>query len=80
MVLDWTNIYVSNLQAAQAKLGIPTAGSPVDDLALTTGAPTGGTAAPWKLGSVVAGAVVPDGTRYLEVEIGGVVYKLIVAA
>ena len=41
-----------------------------------TGAPTGGTAARWKLGSRVAAAVVLDATQYIEVDIGGTLYKL----
>lgn len=33
----------------------------------------------WKLGTVVAGAVAPDGANYVEVDIGGVTVKLIKA-
>jgi hypothetical protein len=43
---------------------------------ITTGAPTTGTAAPWKFGSRVAAAVALDATQYIEVEVGGVFYKL----
>jgi hypothetical protein len=43
---------------------------------LTTGTPTGGTAAAWKLGSRVAATVVVNTTEYIEVDIGGTLYKL----
>lgn len=42
--------------------------------------PSGGTARPWKFGSVVAGAVSLDTANYVEVEINGVAYKLLKAA
>lgn len=44
---------------------------------ITTGAPTGGTAAAWKLGSVVSGiAATMVTTNYVQVDIGGVLVKL----
>jgi len=43
---------------------------------LTTGAPSGGTAAAWKLGSRVAATVVLDTTQYIELDVGGTLYKL----
>jgi len=43
---------------------------------IKTGAPTTGTAATWKLGSKVAAAVTLDTNNYIEVEVGGVFYKL----
>ena len=43
---------------------------------IKTGAPTTGTAATWKLGQRVAAAVVLDTTQYIEVDIGGTLYKL----
>jgi hypothetical protein len=43
---------------------------------IKTGAPTTGTAAEWKLGSRVAAAVALDTTQYIEVDIGGTLYKL----
>ena len=46
---------------------------------LRTSVPSGAAAASWKLGSLVTGAVVADATRSIYVDIGGVVYKLIVA-
>lgn len=41
-----------------------------------TASPTGGTAKPWRLGNVVSQAVSLDVTRYVEVEIDGVLQKL----
>ena len=43
---------------------------------IKTGTPTGGTAAAWKLGSRVAATVVVNTTEYIEVDIGGTLYKL----
>jgi hypothetical protein len=43
---------------------------------IKTGAPTTGTAAAWKLGSRVAATVVVNTTEYIEVDIGGTLYKL----
>jgi len=43
---------------------------------IKTGAPTSGTAAAWKLGSRVAATVVVNTTEYIEVDIGGTLYKL----
>lgn len=49
------------------------------DGALTSGTPSGGTAAPWKLGSYVTNSVTVSTTNYVEVEINGVLRKLVVA-
>jgi hypothetical protein len=43
---------------------------------IKTGAPTGGTARNWKLGSVISQAVEIDGGNYVEVEINGVFRQL----
>jgi hypothetical protein len=43
---------------------------------IKTGAPTTGTAAEWKLGSRVAATVVLDTTQYIELDVGGTLYKL----
>lgn len=43
---------------------------------IKTAAPTTGTAANWKLGSRVAATVVVNTTEYIEVDIGGTLYKL----
>jgi hypothetical protein len=42
---------------------------------ITTGTPTGGTARPWKLGSYITTA--PSATGYIQVEINGILYKLL---
>ena len=44
---------------------------------ITTGAPTDGTAAPWRLGSY--NATAPTATGYVEVLVNGVKYKLLAA-
>jgi hypothetical protein len=44
--------------------------------ALKTSAPSGGTAAEWKFGSVVSGSVALDGSKYIELDIGGTLYKV----
>lgn len=41
-----------------------------------TSAPSGGTAQPWKLGSIASAASALDTTRYVEAEINGVACKL----
>ena len=43
---------------------------------IKTAAPTTGTAAEWKLGSRVAAAVALDATQYIELDVGGTLYKL----
>ncbi len=43
---------------------------------IKTAAPTTGTAAAWKLGSRVAAAVALDATQYIELDVGGTLYKL----
>lgn len=48
----------------------------VDNGALQTAAPSGGIAAPWKLGSIVPVSVVMDSTRYVTAEVGGITCKL----
>lgn len=45
---------------------------------IKTAAPNTGTAANWKLGSYKAAAVVVSTTNYIEVDIGGTLYKLAV--
>ena len=48
--------------------------------AIVTGAPPGGTAQPWLLGSVVTASSVLDTTRYVQASINGVVCKLALIA
>ncbi len=47
---------------------------------ITTGAPSGGTAAAWKLGVKVDAVVVLDTAKYLQVDIAGVAYKVALAS
>lgn len=58
------------------KFTLSTAGNLEITGTLKTGVPTGGTAAEWKLGSRVAATVVVNTTEYIEVDIGGTLYKL----
>lgn len=46
---------------------------------LQTAAPVTGTAGVWKLGIRVAAAVVLDTTQYIQLDVGGTLYKLAVA-
>jgi hypothetical protein len=61
-------------------VAIGTTTSPSDKLliggSIRTAAPNTGTAASWKLGSRVAATVVVNTTEYIEVDIGGTLYKL----
>jgi len=43
---------------------------------VTTGTPNGGTAGAWKLGVRVAATTTLDTTQYLQVDIGGTLYKV----
>ncbi len=76
MILNGQPLIVQQLSDAQRKLGI---GGDFVATSYTSDAPTGGTAAPWMLGDIVVGAVTPDATRYVLIEVGGVPVKLIVA-
>jgi hypothetical protein len=54
-----------------------TTGALIASSSITTAAPSGGTAAAWKLGSVVTGiAATLITTSYLQVDVGGTLYKL----
>ncbi len=59
--------------------GAITASSGTFSTTLATAAPAGASAGLWKLGSLVTAAVVVDTTRSVFVDIGGTVYKLLVA-
>jgi hypothetical protein len=43
---------------------------------IQTGAPSGGTAAPWRLGQFITAGVVFDSNHYVEIDIGGALRKL----
>ncbi len=79
---------LSVVSAGVIGVGTGAAGSTAGTLQLTTltasgtiatGAPAGSSAGLWKLGALQAGAVVLDTTRSIFVDIGGTVYKLMVA-
>lgn len=79
----------SRLTANSVALGNGTAGDFSGALKLASvtatgayisGAPSGGTAAAWKFGSLVTAAVVVDTTRYVQLDVGGTLYKMIVAS
>jgi hypothetical protein len=46
---------------------------------ITTGTPTGGTAGAWKLGIRVAATVLFNTTQYIQLDVGGTLYKLALA-
>jgi hypothetical protein len=48
-------------------------------LSFKTGAPSGGTAGVWKMGVRVAATVALDTTQYVQLDIGGTLYKLAIA-
>jgi len=63
------------------QLHVTNAGNLTVRSSVTTGAPTGGTAGAWKGGiAVTTTGVVPSTTKYIQLDIGGVLYKLVVAA
>lgn len=55
------------------------ASADIECLSLKTGPPNGGTAAKWKGGVLVTAAVTPDTTRYIELDVAGTLYKVIVS-
>ena len=70
-------VYSANLAAISnvAGAGIAVAGGIINTGSLTTGAPSGGTAAAWKLGAVAT--VSPTSpNRTIEVDIGGTIYYI----
>jgi hypothetical protein len=46
---------------------------------IQTGAPSGGTAKPWKLGAYQTNTVILDTAHYLQIEVDGVAYRLALA-
>jgi len=72
-----TNLYLYNYNTSSATIDISYTNNLVTfTSAIKTGAPTTGTAAEWKLGSRVAAAVALDATQYIELDVGGTLYKL----
>jgi len=79
-------LYIAAGATATTHWGIYQAGSDDNFLtgkitaaSYTSGAPSGGTAGVWKLGILVTTATVFDSTRYIQVDVGGVAYKICVA-
>jgi hypothetical protein len=60
------------------RLADDTANAALESASLKTDAPAGGTAATWKLGVRVAATTLLDTTQYIEVDVGGTLYKLAV--
>ncbi|MGP1666381.1 MAG: hypothetical protein ACTS5I_10840, partial [Rhodanobacter sp.] len=52
----------------------------VTGLSFTSGAPNGGTAAAWKLGTYVTETVALDTAHYVELDIAGTLYKVAVCS
>ena len=57
------------------RLADDSANAAFEALSLKTGAPAGGTSGTWKVG--VYNATAPSATGYVEVDIGGTLYKLL---
>lgn len=68
---------VSGLLVGQASLNIT--GNMLCTGVISTGAPSGGTSAQWKLGSRVTSGCTTDFNKYLEVDIAGTLYKVMTA-
>jgi len=77
---DGKLIFRTSLNAtASDQLTISSSGAATFSNTITTAAPSGGTAGNWKLGSRVASSMAFDSTQYIEVDIGGTLYKLALA-
>jgi hypothetical protein len=74
--LDINPTFTNGAFTGVTNLGLRVTGAATFSSTVTTGAPTGGTAAAWRLGSRVAAAVALDATQYIELEVGGTLYKL----
>ncbi len=59
--------------------GLTGAGNIACSAGIKTGAPSGGTSATWKLGVLVTAAVTADTTRYIQLDVGGTLYKVIIS-
>ncbi len=67
-------IQIGNTSSTIATIGGADGAIQTGDTNLATG-----TFAPWQLGDVVVAGSTPDATKYLEIAIGGVPYKLVIA-
>ena len=64
---------------ALAATGTANISGAVTGLSYTSGAPNGGTAGVWKLGIRVADTVILDTTQYIQLDVGGTLYKVAIA-
>ena len=71
---DTKNVLIGSQTDTGEKLQVTGTVKTTDSI--TTGTPNGGTAGAWKFGSRVAAAVALDATQYIELDIGGTLYKL----
>jgi hypothetical protein len=71
---DTKNVLIGSTTDTGEKLQVTGTVKTTDSI--TTGTPNGGTAGAWKFGSRVAAAVALDATQYIELDIGGTLYKL----
>jgi len=71
-----TNHALAFLTNNTEKMRLDTSGNLEIVGSMKTAAPAGGTQGAWKLGSRVAATVVVNTTEYIEVDIGGTLYKL----
>ena len=62
----------------QVRLADDSANGALESASLKTDAPTGGTSGTWKLGARVAATTTLDTTQYIELDVGGTLYKLAV--
>lgn len=65
--------------ALRSKGGLGVAGRINCGDSVTTGAPSGGTAGSWKLGIRVADTVAFDTSQYIQLDVGGTLYKVAIA-
>ncbi len=61
-------------------LSVPRGNLTVGAGSVTTAAPNSGTAGAWKMGIRVAATVVLDTTQYVQLDVGGTLYKLAIAS
>ncbi len=76
MTLNTSNELLIGYTTDQGSYRLQVDGNTLTNGSITTAAPSGGTAKPWKLGSRLSGTVSTSTTNYLEVEIDGTLYYL----
>lgn len=72
-------LFIKNVGGAGNGIEIDPIANDVKSTGTLSTADPGSGIGKWKLGTVVAGAVAPDAANYVEVDIGGVIVKLIKA-